>query len=143
MCFFFFLYNTDLHFTNKHPHKYNLKDENLHDTGSNTETSHSTLAFRCCIHIYVQSLKSDSYIIVKGIRSLNILCYIKGQKREPMNCAEVFKNLIVDFIIFLLLLKLRFSDPYRRIFKSFSWDNFFKVGFKAQISLRSSVLRSE
>ena len=83
------------------------------------------------------------HIIFIGICSFNILCYVKGQKRGPMKRSEVFKNLIVDFIIFLFALKLKSSDPYRRIFKSFSCDNFFKVGFKAQISLRSSVLRSE
>ena len=60
-----------------------------------------------------------------------------------MKRSEVFKNLIVDFIIFLFVLKLKFSDPYRRLFKSFTWDKFFKVEFKAQISLRSSVRRSE
>ena len=50
-----------------------------------------------------------------------------------MKRSEVFKNLIVDFIIFLFVLKLKFSDPYKKIFKSFSRDKFFKVGFKANI----------
>ena len=56
-----------------------------------------------------------------------------------MNRSEVLKNLIVDFIIFLFVLKLTSSNLYKKIFKSFSWKNFFKVEFKAQISLRSSV----
>ena len=49
-----------------------------------------------------------------------ILCYIKGKKRGPMKRSEVFKNLIVDLIIFLFVLKQKSSDPHRRIFKSFS-----------------------
>ena len=69
----------------------------------------------------------------RGICSFNILCYIRGEKRGPMKRPEVFKNLIIGFIIFLFVLKLKSSDPYRKIFKSFSGDNFFKVGFKAQI----------
>ena len=51
-----------------------------------------------------------------------------------MKRLEVFKNLIVSFI-FLFVLKLKPSDLCRRIFKSFSWDKFLKVEFKAQISL--------
>ena len=60
-----------------------------------------------------------------------------------MKRSEVFKNLIVDMNIFLFVLKLKFSDPYRRIFRSFSWDQFFKVGFKAQISLRKLCSKVE
>ena len=77
------------------------------------------------------------------ICSFNVLCHIKGQKRGPMKSLEVFKNLIVDIIIFLYVLKLKSSEPYRRIFKSFLWDKFSKIGFKTQISLRSSAIRSE
>ena len=55
----FFPYNTDLHFANKHLHQYTYKkkkkscncnttkEQNLHDAGPNTQTSHSTLAFKC------------------------------------------------------------------------------------------------
>ena len=68
-------------------------------------------------------------------RDLFIQCFLLyiGQKRSPMKRSEVFKNSLFVF-------KLKCSDSYRRIFKSFSWDNFFTVGFKAQISLRSSIL---
>ena len=58
-----------------------------------------------------------------------------------MNRSEVFKNLIVDFIIFLFVLKLRSSNLYRKILKRFSWNNFFKVEFKAQIKNLCSEVR--
>ena len=63
--------------------------------------------------------------------------------RGSMKRSEVFKNLIVDFIISLFVLKLKSSNPYRRVVKSLSWKKIFKVGFKAQISLKSFVLRSQ
>ena len=60
-----------------------------------------------------------------------------------MKRSEDFKNLVVSFKIYVFVLKLQSSDPYKRIFKSFSWYKSFKVGRKAQTSSRSSVLRSE
>ena len=64
---------------------------------------------------------------------------MKGQKGGPMKRSEVFKNLIVDFIIFLFVLKLKSFDPYWRIFKGFSYGKFFTVGFKAQILFKVRV----
>ena len=40
-----------------------------------------------------------------------------------------FKKLIVAFSISLFILQLKFSDPYKRIFESFSLDKFFWDGF--------------
>ena len=54
-----------------------------------------------------------------------------------MKRSEVFKNLIVDFIISSLVLKIKFSNPYTTIFESFPWDRFFKVEFKTQTSLKN------
>ena len=77
--------------------------QNLHDTGPNTETSHSA-------HVDM---------IRKGICSFNVLCYIKGQKRGSMKRSEVFKKIIVGFILFIFVFKLKSSDLYRKICKSF------------------------
>ena len=43
------------------------------------------------------------------------------QKRRPLKRSDTFRNLIV-FSISLLILQLKFSDPYKRIFKSFSLE---------------------
>lgn len=59
-----------------------------------------------------------------------------------MKRSGIFKNLIVDFVI-LFVLKLKSSDPYWRIFKSFLCEKLFKVGLKTPISLRGSALRSK
>ena len=67
-----------------------------------------------------QTPKNSTQIRVKKYCSLNILCDIKGQKRGPMRRSKVFKNLIVDFFIFLFVLKLKLSNSCRRILKSFS-----------------------
>ena len=122
----FFPYNTDLHFANRHIHKYAKK---------------SYIIIRQKNKMYAILDATLKYVIVRlhSIYSFSVLCYVKGQKRGQMKHSEVFK----DSIIFLFVLKLKSSDPYRRIFKSFSCDKFFKVGLKAQISLRRSVLRSE
>ena len=42
-----------------------------------------------------------------------------AQKRGPLKRSDIFGNLIVAFSISLLILQLKSSDPYKRIFKSF------------------------
>ena len=73
---------------------------------------------------------------------------MESQKRESIKRPELSKNLIIDFIISLFLLKLKSSDPYmygwifllqENIPKAF--HKFFEVGFKSQILLKSSILR--
>ena len=52
-----------------------------------------------------------------------------------MKRSEVFENVILDFIIFLFVLKLKSSDAYRRIFQSFSWDSFSKLDLKVRVKI--------
>ena len=40
-----------------------------------------------------------------------------GQKRRPLKCSDIFRNLIVAFSISLFILQLKSSDSYKRIFK--------------------------
>ena len=47
-----------------------------------------------------------------------------GQKRGPLKRSDIFRNLIVAFSISLFILQLKSSDPYKRIFKSFSLEYF-------------------
>ena len=45
-----------------------------------------------------------------------------GQKTGPLKHSEIFGSLIVIFNISLFILQLKPSDPYKRIFKSFSLE---------------------
>ena len=47
-----------------------------------------------------------------------------------MKRSEVSKNLIIDFITSLFVLKRESFNPCSKIFKSFLWDKFFKVRVK-------------
>ena len=60
------------------------------------------------------------------------------QKREPIKKSDIFRNLTVAFSISLFILQLKSSDPYKRIFKSFSSDYFYRDGFRIHTLLRSS-----
>ena len=52
-----------------------------------------------------------------------------AQKRGPLKRSDIFGNLIVAFSISLLILQLKSSDPYKRIFKSFYQNNFLGMDF--------------
>ena len=59
------------------------------------------------------------------------------RSKEPNETLRIFKNVIVDFSFFLFVLKLCppiHTGEHSKIFLE-------EVGFKAQISLRSSILR--
>ena len=45
-----------------------------------------------------------------------------GQNRGPLKRSDIFRNLIVAFSISLFILQSKSSDPYKRIFKSFSLE---------------------
>ena len=55
-------------------------------------------------------------------------CYMKSEKRGPLKDSEVPKDKlerqIVDFIIGTLLLELKSSNLYSRIFKILLWNHF-------------------
>ena len=60
------------------------------------------------------------------------------RSKEPNETLRIFKNVIVDFsCFFLFVLKLMSTNPLGKHSKIFREE----VGFKAQISLRSSILR--
>ena len=56
-----------------------------------------------------------------------------------MKCSEVFKNLIVDYYFLIRVETKVLQSMQKNIQKLFMR----KIEFKAQLSLRSSVLRSE
>lgn len=67
----------------------------------------------------LQSRAGHTHIhIIIFKRDLFIQCYLPY--KGPIKRSEVFKNLIVDYVIFLFVLKLKSSDPYWRIFNKFS-----------------------
>ena len=59
-------------------------------------------------------------------------------KKGANENSDIFRNLIVAFSISLFTLQLKSSDPYKRIFKSFSSDYFYRDGFRIHTLLRSS-----
>ena len=45
-----------------------------------------------------------------------------GQKTEPLKSSDFSRSSIVAFSIFLFILHLKSSDPYKKIFKSLSLE---------------------
>ena len=70
--------------------------------------------------VHITKLKTLKYI--QKVSTIRTKFFKNGQKRGPAERSDIFRNLIVAFSISLFILQLKSSDPYERIFKSFSLE---------------------
>ena len=137
------LYNIDLHLANRDQHNTLENQTNIQQQKNKIWTILTQHWLKSwCVYIQVLHTNIDTVFMKRIVHSM-FFCFMIGQKKGPMKHSEGFKSLITDFLISLFLLKVKFSDPYRRLFERFSWDKFLKVGFKAQRSLKCSIPESE
>ena len=72
------------------------------------------------VHIPTKIKKNLKYI--RKVSTIMNKLFQNGQKRGPLKRSDIFKNLVVAIGISLFILQLKFSDPYKGIFKSFSLE---------------------